>query len=108
MGKIRKLGGWLLYSGDIGTITADVISADMSFRASHLDVTSIESPVRQVLYGPPDVTFTAQLTEKLQWDKTGTAGERPHLGALLTLALRHPEEYRWLRETEAVLKALGG
>jgi hypothetical protein len=105
--RIRSRAGWLLYEGHLGVIAAEVLTADIEMRTSSLDVTSIMSPVRQLIYGPPDITFTAQLTENLDWDKTGTPGERPHMGALLALARNHPDEYREWCEAEAVLKALG-
>lgn len=100
--------GWLLYSGSLGVIEADVIAADIEMRTSHVDVTSIVSPGRQFVYGPPDIKFTAQLAEKFDWDKMGISGERPHMGALMALARNHPDEYRQWRDAEAVLKALGG
>jgi hypothetical protein len=98
--------GWLLYAGQLGVIAADVLDADIISTQNSLDVTSIMSPVRQVLYGPPDITFTAQLSAEISWEKTATPGEPPHLGALLALARNHPEEYRRWREAETVLKAL--
>jgi hypothetical protein len=109
MSRFRGRLGWLLYSGDLGTIAADVVDADMSVQTSTLDVTSWASPVRQLLRGPTEITFTASLYEKkMQWDRDPTGGETPHLAALLALARNHPDEYNELRERETILKALGG
>jgi len=108
MSCIHARGGWLLYSGQLGVIAADVLDADMSMRSRSLDVTSIVSPVRQLVYGPPDITFTAQLGRKIDWNQAAAAGEPPDLNALLALARRHPDEYQRWHEAETVLKALGG
>jgi hypothetical protein len=90
-------------------VAADVLDADMSVQTSTLDVTSWASPVRQMVRGTTEITFTARLYEKkMQWDQDVTGGEPPHMGALLALARNHPDEYNDLREREAVLKALGG
>lgn len=101
--------GWLLYAGDMGLITADVLDADMSMQTSTLDVTSVFSSARQLVRGTTEITFKAQLDEKnMHWDQDVTGGEPPNLAALLALARHHPDEYRQWCEGEAVLKALGG
>lgn len=108
MSRLRT-SGWLLYGGNLGLITAEALDADISVQSSTVDVTSWVSPVRQLVRGPTEITFTAKICEKkMRWDQGATGGEPPHLGALLALARKHPEEYEWLREAEAVLKALGG
>jgi len=109
MSRFRTRGGWLLYSGDLGTVAVHVLDADMSAQTSTLDVTSWSSPVRQLVHGPTEITFRATLAEKnMRWDRDPTRGENPHLGALLALARNHPDEYCELREREDILKALGG
>jgi len=109
MSRLRTQGGWLLYAGDLGTVAAEVLDADMSMQTSTLDVTSYISPVRQLVRGPTEITFTARLYEKkMQWDRNPSGGEPPHMGALLALAHNHPDEYNELREREDILKALGG
>ena len=109
LSRLRGRAGWLLYAGDLGLIVADVVDADMSVQSSTLDVTSWVSPVRQLVRGPTEITFTARLHEKkMQWDQDPTGGEPPHLAALLALARNHPDEYNELCERETILKALGG
>src|SRR6267378_2543188 len=109
LSRLRTQQGWLLYAGNLGLIVADVLDVDISVQSSNLDVTSWASPFRQMVRGPTEIKFTAQLyEEKMQWDQNPTKGGPPHLAALLALARNHPDEYHELRERESVLKALGG
>lgn len=108
MSRMRYQGGWLLYGGNLGTIAAEVLDADISVQMSRIDVSSFSSPLAHSIRGPVSCTFTAQLYEEMEWDRGRTGTQRPHMAALLALARKHPEEYEDLREREDVLKALGG
>lgn len=102
--------GWLLYSGELGLVVADVLDAEMSAQTSTVDVSSWHSPFRQVIRGHTEIKFTAQIdANKMHWDQNVAGGEQPpNMAALLALARRHPDEYGELCEGEEILKALGG
>lgn len=107
MSRLSTYGGWLLYSGKMGSITAEVAHASMDWRVTGINVTSISSPYTQFVPGPPDITLTAQLTVNTLWDRESET-KPPNFAALMALARRHPEEYLDLCEGEDILKALGG
>jgi hypothetical protein len=106
--------GWLLLAADLGQ---DIVIAGTAHRP--------DLAVRHGRYGT-EVSITAQLTdpvlpvpgrplEEQLWSALQSwpderAGRRwpPEMRALLTLARNHPAEYEHLRESEAVLRALGG
>lgn len=110
MTRIHSYDGWLLYAGRMGLVTGEVLDVALDMQTSSIDITSIDSRVRQYIPGSIDVTFTARLGPDIKWDKTvvGMKGDPPDMLALLALARRHPEEYQQLHEGENILKALGG
>jgi hypothetical protein len=97
-----------LYEGTLGVIAGQVLHSDISVRQGFLDITSIESPYRQTVRGVTEITFTAEMGENMEWNRSPSGGDMPDIKALLALARRHPDEYDELRLGEAVLKALGG
>jgi hypothetical protein len=105
--------GWLLFAGNLG---ADVVIAGQAYGSQAgvrhgMSGTSVSISAdldRPVIHqGRP---LEAMVWEAFQSWPDERAGQRwpPEVLALLALARNHPEEYERLRESEAVLRALGG